>query len=157
MNKFNNYEDAKKEAQAKSFTKLPAGAYICKIEGVKYETTEYGDRIALRFDIAEGDYKEFFKKQYEANTNEDKKWKGRINVFVPKDDGSEEDARTKKGFASWTNAFEKSNNGYSWDWDENKWKGKIVGIVFGQTGTVIDGREIVYVEPRFPIDRKSVV
>ncbi len=152
MKQFNNYNEAKKEAQASVALRLPAGAYVCKIEGVKYEETEWGDRIALRFDICEGEHKDFFKKQYEANTNEDKKWKGRINVFVPKDDGTEKDAITKKSFASWTDAFEKSNNGYTWDWDENKWKGKVVGIVFGQTGTVIDGKEIVYVEPRFPID-----
>lgn len=156
MKQFNGYDEAKKEAQASGGMKLPAGAYICKVEGVKYESTEYGDRIAIRFDIAEGDFKDFFKNQYEANTSEDKKWKGRINVFVPKDDGSEGDAITKKTFANWTDAFEKSNKGYTWDWDENKWKGKKIGIVFGQTGTVIDNKEIVYTEPRFAIDVERV-
>lgn len=158
MKQFNGYEDAKKEAQASNsaFMKLPVGAYVCKVEGVKFETTEWGDRIAIRFDVAEGEFKEFFKKQYEANTNEDKKWKGRMNIFVPKDDGSDQDKITKKSFASWIDSFEKSNKGYSWDWDENKWKGKIIGIVFGETGTVIDNKEIVYVEPRFPIEADRV-
>ena len=157
MQKFNDYDNAKKEAQSQGGgPKLPAGAYVCKIEAVKYETTDYGDRIALRFDIAEGEQKDFFKKQYEANTSEDKKWKGRVNVFVPKDDGSDKDKITKKAFASWTDSFEKSNAGYVWDWDENKWKGKFVGIVFGETGTRIENRDIIYVEPRFPIEVERV-
>ena len=157
MKQFNNYDDAKKSTESQgSSAKLPAGAYPCKITGVRYETTEWGDRIVLAFDIFEGEYKDFFQKQFEANTSEDKKWKGKTNVFVPKDDGSEKDAITKKSFASWTTAFEKSNPGYVWDWDENKWKDKKIGIVFGKTGTIIDGKEIVYTEPRFPIDLARV-
>ena len=157
MKAFNNYDEAKKSAEAQgSSAKLPEGAYVCKISAVRYETTEWGDRIALAFDICEGEYKGFFQKQFDANTSEDKKWKGKTNVFVPKDDGSEKDAITKKSFASWTSAFEKSNPGYTWDWNENKWKNKIIGIVYGETGTVIDGKEIVYTEARFPIEVERV-
>ena len=48
------------------------------------------------------------------------------------------------------NGFEDSNNGYKWDWHEEKWKGLKIGIVFGDTGTVLDdGKEIVYTEARF--------
>lgn len=151
MKSFNDYDKAKKEAQASAMTKLPAGAYVCKIKDVRYETNDKGDRIVLAFDIAEGEYKDFFQKQFEANTSEDKKWKGKANIFVPKDDGSDKDAITKKSFASWTDSFEKSNNGYKWDWDENKWKNKLVGIVFGETGTNIEGKDIVYTEARFAV------
>ena len=52
MKSFNDYDKAKKEAQASAMTKLPAGAYVCKIKDVRYETTDYGDRIVLAFDIA---------------------------------------------------------------------------------------------------------
>lgn len=107
------------------------------------------DRIDVLFDIAEGDQKDFYKKKYEADESEDKKWKGRKSIYVPKDDGSERDEWTKNSFAKWVNGFEDSNDGYKWDWKESKWKGLKVGIVFGETGTVIDGREIVYTEPRF--------
>lgn len=158
MKAFSNYDSAKKAAEATALPKLPAGAYICKILAVKFENGEngYSDRIAIQFDIAEGDYKDFFKKNYEANTAEDKKWKGSTRIYVPTDDGSEKDGWTKNTFAKWTTAFEKSNNGYSWDWDENKWKGLKVGIVFGETGTVIDGKQIVYTESRFPVATDSV-
>ena len=153
MKQFGNYDEAKKQAQAARGERLPEGAYVCKVLGVRYENGEngYSDRIVVQFDIAEGEHRDFFKKQYEGNTSEDKKWKGKVNIFVPSDDGSEKDAWTKKNFAGWTNAFEESNPGYSWDWDENKWKGKQIGIVFGTTGTVINNSKITYTEPRFAI------
>lgn len=159
MKRFNGYDDAKKQAESAGAPKLPEGAYVCKILAVKYEEADQegrSDRIIIRFDIAEGEYKDFFQKQYENNTSEDKKWKGVARVYVPKDDGTKEDGWTKRTLASWTLAFEKSNPGYEWDWDESKWKNKIVGIVFGRTGTVINGRNIVYTEARFPIEAEKV-
>ncbi len=159
MKKFGGYDDAKKQAQASGgIGRLPAGAYVCKVIGVKYEVGENGnsDRIQLQFDISEGDFKDFFHEQYETNTAEDKKYKGKATIYVPSDDGSERDGWTKKSFAGWTNAFEESNPGYTWDWDEKKWKNKIIGIVFGETGTVIDGKEIVYTEARFGISAQKV-
>lgn len=158
MKQFNGYSEAKKQAQNQGGAKLPAGAYVCKVLAVKYENGADGtsDRIAVQFDIAEGDYKDFFKNQYDANTSEDKRWKGSVRIYVPTDDGSDRDAWTKRNFASWTDSFEKSNVGYSWDWDEKKWKNKLVGIVFGTTGTVISGRNITYTEPRFAVDVEKV-
>jgi len=152
MKKFNGYDEAKKAAQ--STGRLPVGAYICKILGVKYTESPDSDKsdiIEVLFDITEGEYKGFFKKQYENNTSEDKKWKGRAVIYVPLDDGSERDGWTKNAFAKWTDSLEKSNKGYSWDWDEAKWKNKNIGIVFGETGTVLDDREITYTEVRFPV------
>ena len=154
MKQFGGYDEAKKQAQVSGGPgRLPAGAYVCKVLGVKYENGQNGnsDMIRVQFDVAEGEFAGFFQKQYEANQNEDKKYKGNASIYVPKDDGSENDGWTKKSFAGWTNAFEESNKGYSWYWDEKKWKGKLIGIVFGETGTVIDGREIVYTEARFAV------
>lgn len=148
MQKFNGYDDAKKNAQYKGSEKIPAGAYICKVLGVRYESFDWGDQIVLQIDVAEGEYAGFFKKQYENNTDENKKWKGVAKVNVPKDDGSEQDGWTKNSFARWTDGFEKSNTGYTWDWDENKWKGKKIGVIFGETGASIDGKDITYMEVR---------
>lgn len=150
MKQFKNYEEAKKNAEYTGGAKLPAGAYICKCLDVKYENGQNGnsDYIKLRFDIADGEYKDFFTDQYKNNTSEDKKYKGVATIYVPKDDGSEKDGWTANSFATWTVGFEGSNEGYHWDWDENKWKGLNIGIVFGETGTVIDGKEIVYTEAR---------
>lgn len=158
MKAFNGYDEAKKNAQYAGSARLPIGAYVCEIKNVKYVVGENGnsDHIDILFDIAEGELKDFFKKQYDGNTSEDKKWKGRKSIYVPKDDGSQKDEWTKNAFAKWTNSFEDSNPGYKWNWKEDKWKGLKVGIVFGETGTVIDGREILYTEPRFACDIKKV-
>ena len=156
MKPFNGYDDAKKAAETQASAKLPVGAYVCKVKQVRLEESENGNRIVVAFDIAEGEYKNFFQKQFDENTSEDKKWKGRTNIFIPKDDGSAKDSYTKKAFAGWTSSFEKSNNGYVWDWDETKWVDKLVGIVFGETGTVIEGKEVVYTEPRFAVEVEKV-
>lgn len=153
MKQFSGFEAAQEAAKYSGSERLPIGAYECQIKNVQYVPGEDGnsDRIDVLFDIIAGDYKDFFKNQYDNNTAEDKKWKGRKSIYVPKDDGSEKDEWTKNTFAKWTNAFEDSNKGYKWDWKEDKWKGLKVGIVFGETGTVIEGREIVYSEPRFAV------
>lgn len=158
MKQFNGYAQAQENAKRTEGSRLPAGAYVCQVKNVRFVTGENGnsDLIEILFDITEGEQKDFFKKQYDNNTSEDKKFKGRKSIYVPKDDGSERDEWTKNSFAKWVNAFEDSNEGYKWDWNENKWKGLSVGIVFGETGTVIEGREIVYTEARFPADVKKV-
>lgn len=127
MKKLNGYESA----QAYSDTeRLPAGGYVLKIMDVKYQENDWGDVILLSFDIAEGEQKDFFAANYKAQTGEDKKWKGTYRLYVPKDDGSEQDGWTMRRFKTVMNAFEDSNSGYNWDWDENKLKGKLIGALF---------------------------
>ena len=153
MKQFKGYDEAKKAAQYTS-TRLPEGAYICEILEVKYinsDDSAKNDVIEILFDIADGEQKGFFKTQYANSSDENRRWKGRTRIYVPLDDGSEKDNITKKSFAKWTDSLEQSNLGYIWDWREAMWKGKKVGIVFGTTGTVIDGREVTYTEARFPI------
>lgn len=152
MNKFNGYEDAKKSAQYSGSAKLPKGGYVAKILGVKLEEGKNGnsDQIVVQFDITEGEYAGFFKKQYDNNTSDDKKFKGVTRIWCPKDDGTEQDGWTKTAFARWTSSLEESNSGYAWDWDEKKWKNKEIGLVFRETGTVIEGKEVVYTEVDHP-------
>ena len=158
MKEFSGYDKAKEEAKNQGGGRLPVGAYVCKI--LKVATTDAKDDksgyIQVQFDIVEGEYKDFFVKQYKANTRDDKKYKGKTTIYLPKNDGSDKDEWTKTSFAKWTNAFEDSNPGYAWDWDENKWKDKIIGIVFGETGSRIDGKDIVYTEARFPVSADIV-
>ena len=144
MKKFNDYETTQSYSNSE---KLPVGGYVLKIANVRYEEGQNGasDRIQLMFDIAEGDQKDFFRKQYESQTSEDKKWKGTVAIYVPTDDGSERDGWTKKSFKTIMENFEASNPGYKWNWDENSLKGKLIGGIFVDTYSVIDGKEISYV------------
>ena len=143
MKKFNGYD----EIQAyRSFEKLPVGGYVTKIQNVRFMEGKNGnsDMIILAFDIIEGEHKDYFKKQFESLTAEDKKWKGTFTIYYPKDDGSEKDEWTKRSFKTIMEDIETSNPGYAWNWDENTLKGKEIGIIFGEVNDIIDGKGVKY-------------
>ena len=113
---------------------LPVGGYIVKIKAaqVKEYSGQNGtfEKLEIAFDIAEGEYKDFYQADFDSQQSEDKRWKGVLRQYIPSDDGSERDEKTKAFFKTMIEAIEDSNNGYHWDWDEKKLKGKIVGCVF---------------------------
>lgn len=128
ITKFNDFDKTQAYTETKQ---LPRGGYVCRIAGAKVEPSRDGGQyIKIAFDIEEGEYKGFFQGKFDQNTNEDKKWPGVYSLNVPKDDGSERDSWTKRRFKTFTNALEDSNEGYHFDWDETKFKGKLVGFVF---------------------------
>lgn len=131
MKAFNGYEEVKPITEKQV---LPVGGYIVKIKAAQVKTYkgQNGDfeKLEIAFDIAEGDYKGFYQNDFDAQQNEDKRWKGVLRQYIPTDDGSENDNRTKAYFKTMIEAVEDSNDGYHWDWDEKKLKGKIVGCVF---------------------------
>lgn len=149
MKPFEGYKEATETVKNAGGAKLPKGGYKGVILGVKHD--EANNVLIVQFDITEGEYKDFFKKQFDANTSENKKYKGQTRIYLPKDDGSESDTWTKNTFARWTTSLEESNKGYVWDWDETKWKGKKIGLVFGETGTNIEGKNVVYTELHYPV------
>lgn len=110
--------------------KLPLDAYVCKVKQCKVVDTNYGEQLAMLFDIAEGEYAGYFQKDFASNTAQEKKWRGVMRVWIPKDDGSDNDEMTKRTFKGMTTSFERSNPGYQWDWNENSLAGKTVGILF---------------------------
>ena len=123
---YNNYS-AKKSVSREP---LPAGGYVCRILDVKLQNYTWGDVIVLSLDVVEGQYKDFFRKDYQAQSGEDKKWRGTLRLNIPKDDGSEKDAWTKRTFENAMWAFEASNPGYHFDWDEQKLKNLLVGVLY---------------------------
>lgn len=110
--------------------KLPAGAYIAQILGAKVIENDYGNQnLVLRFDVVEGEYKDFFQKDYDECAYEDKKWRGIYRLPIPKNE-SESEAWKARAFGNGIWAIEASNSGYHWDWDEKTLKGKLVGVLF---------------------------
>jgi hypothetical protein len=152
-----NYDSAKEEAKKMGnvIPKIPVGGYVLKIESVRYEkgTDGKSDKIVLAYDVAEGEEKGFFKKQFDAITDENKKWKGVATIYVPDEDGNNNDWSVKK-FAQTMNYFEESNAGFVWDWDEKKLKGKLIGGIFGEVQKPIDGKDVTWVAFRWfaPVD-----
>jgi hypothetical protein len=142
IKKFGDYEQTK--GYSDGGEQLPRGGYVCKIIGAKVQENEYGQSIKIAFDIAEGEYKDYFQKKYDANTNEDKKWPGTFLLNVPADDGTDRDKWSKRKFRTFTDALEDSNAGYHFDWDEGKFKNKLVGFVFNyREWQAPDGRYVM--------------
>lgn len=110
--------------------KLPAGGYVAKILDAKEVSYDWGSVLLISFDIVEGDYKDFFRKDYAGQQQEDKKWRGVFRLPIPKDDGSERDGWTKNSFNHTMFAVEDSNPGYHWDWNESGLKGKTTGLLY---------------------------
>lgn len=136
------YSDVK-AAPNKAREIIPAGGYVAKVNAAVVETTDYGDRLIIYFDVIEGDYRGFFQKDYEAQQGrEDKKWRGVYRMYLPREDGSEKDEWSKRTLGNVIWSFETSNQGYHWDWNEAGLKDKLIGVLFrnkeweynGQTG-----------------------
>lgn len=144
MRKINNWENIKEN---NGFEKLPVGGYIVKILNVQdVHEKEY---LKVSFDIAEGEHKGFFKKQYDEDTRQDKKWPN-AGSFVRSYKSTAESM-----FKGFVNAVENSNKNFKFDFDEKKLVGKQVGIVAGleeyvnQKGAV---RERTYVSAVRSVD-----
>ena len=132
MKKFNNWENVK---AASEFVPLPAGGYIVELKNAKVKEykNQNGDafeRFEIAIDIAEGEFKDYYANDFCNQTNEDKKWKGVLRLYMPKEDGSEQDEWTKSRFKSFIEAVEDSNPGYHWGWEESTLRGKKIGCLF---------------------------
>ena len=126
MKAFNGLEIKKSVSASEP---LPAGGYVAKILNAKVEEYNWGEVLVISFDVADGEYKDFFSKQYRENTREDKKWKGNFRLTVPNEGNQYFDSQKRTfGNAIW--AIEESNPGYHWDWNEDSLKGKMVGVLF---------------------------
>ena len=108
---------------------LPAGGYVAKILNAEVKEYDWGEVLVISFDIAEGEHKDFFAKQYKSNTSEDKKWKGNFRINVPQESNQYFESQ-KRSFGNAIACIEESNNGYHWAWDESTLKGKMVGVIF---------------------------
>lgn len=109
------------------FQALPAGGYICKILKAEEVTSQTGrPMLVLLFDIAEGEYKDFFRAQYDRikDSNPDAKWGGVYRQLT--------DGKSIGFFKGMVTSIEVSNTGYKWNWDEKTLTGKLFGGVFGR-------------------------
>ena len=127
MKQFKGYE----RKEVREFEQLPKGAYVIKLLSVKEEENKSGagSHLKIAFDIAEGEYTGFYKRSFEADPREDKKWPNDAVLYITcPDDNSPQ--FVLDNFNSFMTAVEDSNAGYHWGWDENTLKDKLVGAKF---------------------------
>lgn len=125
MEKINNWEEI--EARGiNDFQRLVAGGYVGVIKNAEEHTSETTGNKSLKVecDIVEGEYKDYFQKNYDNNTNMDKRWDNNSTRYIGLGESS---LPFFKGFIT---AVENSNSGYTWNWDEKSLVGKKIGLVY---------------------------
>jgi hypothetical protein len=139
---------------------IEPGGYELKIIGAKVEKFANCEILKVAFDIVENEkYAGYYANKFKAakNQNPDAKWAGIFDVFIPKDDGSEKDGYTKTAFKRFITSVEKSNDGYTWNWNEGTLKGKLFGGVFGREQFETKNGKLAFaVKCRFPRSIESI-
>ena len=132
-----------KAQRRKTFEQLPKGAYVIKIKNAKEDKWPSGEPVLkIAFDIAEGEYTDFYQKQFDADTREDRKWPfdAVYNLNVPGDKSPQ------YVWDNWNTFFadlEDSNGGFVFDGSVKKLTNKVIGGKFANkqnenNGTVYD-------------------
>ena len=134
------YNGYKAEKTSGPREQLPAGGYVAKIISAKVESYTWGERLAIAYDVLEGEYAGFFKKDYDNNPNEDKKWRGVLRLTVPTDAADTMNDWNRRKFNNFTACLEESNPGYHWDWDETKLRGMGIGMLVRDREWEMNGR-----------------
>lgn len=152
MKKFAGYDETQTFGD---YEKLPAGGYKCYIKQAKVEKWQNGngESLVLCIDIKEGEHKDYYKRNFESQTN-DKKWKGVARIGIPTDSSSD---GMKKAFKGFVTSLENSNKGFTFPWDKSDedtckmLKDKLIGFVFGEEEyRKQDGSIGVSVKPMYP-------
>ena len=161
MKPFSDYDKTQAYTE---YERLPKGGYVLTVLNASEQTWPSGGKyIQIACDILEGEYASFYAKQYKDDKREDKKWKCNFNLTEPADDGSERDSYVKRRFKTVMNAFEDSNPGYHWDWNETALKGKKIGGLFnirqykksnGEIGEVTNLTQLIAVDKIYANDYK---
>ena len=137
------YQDFESKKSAASREILPAGNYIVKVlKAEEQTTTDNRMYIVLSFDVVEGEYKDFFRKDYNGQDPSFgvPKWRGTFRLWEPTGDGTERDGWAKRKFNNMIACVEESNPGYHWDWNEAGLKGKAIGAMFRDKEWKFDGK-----------------
>lgn len=120
---------------------LPVDAYVCRIQNAVVKKASNGaDQLCILFDISEGEQAGFFTEEYNQNTFDGKKYKGVLRLWIPTDDGSDQDEKTKRNLKAFITAVCNSNRSYVWQWDETTLKGLEIGIIFRSEEWDYDGK-----------------
>ena len=141
INKFNGYEETQAaNSMGGEFQKLPAGGYEAEVKNVRIgQNSDGSQRLEILVDITEGEFKGYFKQQFDNSNFEDKKYKGIVRYSIPQDNGTEKDNYKKRFFKGMIKSFEESNSGYKWNWNEQSLKGLKIGIYVREKEWVFNG------------------
>lgn len=127
MEKPKNWDSV--QANTGDYESLKLGGHEVEIKNA-YEYTGQTGNTSLRVevDIAGNDeQKGFYQRQFDSNTNPDKKWSSASTKYI----SLKEDDNCVAMFKGFTTCVENSNKGYTWNWDEKTLIGKKLCGVYG--------------------------
>lgn len=153
MKQFNSF----KRMEQSTYEQLPKGAYVIKLLNVVEEANKSGNgsHLKIAFDIAEGQHTNFYKKSFDSDTREDKKWNNDAILYITSpEDNSEQ--YIIDNFNKFITAIEDSNEGYHWNWDENTLKNKLVGAKFFIEQSEYEGNIYDHTKPKWFIAAQKV-
>ena len=129
MNKPLDFDQASRDT---GFVPLKAGGYVCKILDVKETKSKNSgkDMLEIAIDIAEGEFADYYRKQFARRAERDPKakWTGVARTMTKNDDGT-----THGNFKNFVESVAESNLGWQVQWGDgfcNCFKGKKIGVVF---------------------------
>ena len=130
MQKPNNFDNTQSFGD---YTPLEKGGHVCIIKQVTEQKSTSGrDMIVIVLDTDKTDKQpNYYSEKFAANTRENKKWPNNaiIRQLVLDADGN-----CNKGFKTFIDMVEKSNNGFKVVWGDkfaDCFKNKLVGVQFG--------------------------
>lgn len=109
------------------FETVTPGGHICRIRAVREEVSNGNRQLVIAFDLAEKDAQGgYYQRQYAQRVQSDvnAKWPGLYRQGV--------DGKSMPFFKGFITAVERSNPGYTWNWEETTLKNKLFGGVFGR-------------------------
>ena len=114
------------------FERLDLGGHKGIIKSVEEYTSTISGNTSLKVEVdtaTDDKQPNYFQKQYDENTNMDKKWSTGATKYV----SLKQDDNCIKMLKAFITSVENSNNGFTYDWnkDVDQLKGKKVGLVFG--------------------------
>ena len=129
------YDDVQ-EAMPGEFVKFPAGGYICRVVNAKITNSKAGNPMLVLFvDVAEGDFKDFFRKAADRvkNFNPALEWD---NSAVYRQLIFGNDGKVSRFFKGLLTCFRLSNpNDFTFNphsFDEQRLRGQLIGFVFAE-------------------------
>jgi len=140
------YENAK--ANTGDFVRLPAGGYVARITEVKDEAEVEKPHLVVTYDIAEGEYKDYYADDWGKEHPFAHQFK---QYYTPRALGAFKGFLHNIDHSNGTNFVEKAKGGLN----EQELVGKLVGLVIGYKERATDRgevREVSYVDKYRTVD-----
>lgn len=127
MQKPSNWDSV--QANTGDYESLKLGGHEVVIKNA-FEYTGMTGTTSLRVEVdidGNDEQKGFYQKQFDNNPNSDKKWSPASTKYI----SLKQDDTCVAMFKGFTTCVEKSNPGYTWDWNEKSLIGKKLCGVYG--------------------------